>query len=167
LDPDYTEAIDALTAGEIDVVIVPQQDLNRVQNTLGAPGIRLMSVAQAEAIAKTVPGLKHVVLWRGLLHLSRDLPNSDVDLLASRNRVLVRNDLHRLAVFAAGSHEVHWPAGPFNRLSEFPAEQPMICPSLQRQRRFTAPARPSGNATRPFGLPHCSAESYSLSFPSS
>jgi hypothetical protein len=35
LDPDYTEAIDALIAGEIDVVIVPQQDLNRVQHTLG------------------------------------------------------------------------------------------------------------------------------------
>ncbi|MGA7334111.1 MAG: hypothetical protein WBX77_20625, partial [Pseudolabrys sp.] len=65
-----------------------------MQHTLGTPGIRLMSVAQAEAISKTVPGLKHVVLWRGLLDLSRDLPDSDVDLLASRNRVLVRKDLH-------------------------------------------------------------------------
>src|SRR6266487_2114182 len=67
---------------------------HHVQHTLGAPGIRLMSVAQAEAIAKTVPGLKHVVLWRGLIDLSRDIPNSDVDLLASRNRLLVRKDLH-------------------------------------------------------------------------
>jgi hypothetical protein len=84
-----------LIAGEIDVAIVPQQDLNSVQHTLEAPGIRLMSVAQAEAIAKTVPGLKHVVLWRGLLDLSRDVPNSDVDLLGSSPR---------LAVFVAGSH---------------------------------------------------------------
>ena len=30
-----------------------------LQRVLGAPGIRLMSVAQAEVIAKTVPGLKH------------------------------------------------------------------------------------------------------------
>src|SRR5215203_3173793 len=30
LDPDYSQAIDALIAGEIDVVVVPQQDLNRV-----------------------------------------------------------------------------------------------------------------------------------------
>lgn len=29
LDPDYSQAIDALIAGEIDVVIVPQQDLNQ------------------------------------------------------------------------------------------------------------------------------------------
>ena len=130
LDPDYTQAIDALIAGEIDVVIIPQQDLNRLQQVLGAPGIRLMSVAQAEAIAKTVPGLKHVVLWRGLLDLSRDIPNSDVDLLASRNKVLVRKDLHPALQYLLleAMREVHWPAGPFNRLGEFPAEQPNDLP---------------------------------------
>ena len=130
LDPDYTQAIDALIAGEIDVVIVPQQDLDRVQHTLDAPGIRLMSVAQAEAIAKTVPGLKHVVLWRGLLDLSRDIPNSDVDMLASRNRLLVRKDLHPALQYLLleAMREVHWPAGPFNRLGEFPAEQPNDLP---------------------------------------
>jgi hypothetical protein len=102
----------------------------RPQHTLGTPGIRLMSVAQAEAIAKTVPGLKHVVLWRGLLDLSRDLPNSDVDLLASRNRVLVRKDLHPALQYLLleAMREVHWPAGPFNRLGEFPAEQPNDLP---------------------------------------
>jgi hypothetical protein len=126
LDPDYAEAINTLIAGEVDVAIVPQQDLNSVQHALDVPGIRLMSVAQAEAIAKTVPGLKHVVLWRGLLDLSRDLPNSDVDMLASRNRVLVRKDLHPALQYLLleAMREVHWPAGPFNRLGEFPAEQP-------------------------------------------
>src|SRR6266536_184231 len=130
LDPDYTQAIDALIAGEIDVVIVPQQDLNRVQHTLGAPGIRLRSVAQAEAIAKTVPGLKHVVLWRGLIDLSRDIPNSDSDLLASRNRLLVRKDLHPALQYLLleAMREVHWAPGPFNRLGEFPAEQPNDLP---------------------------------------
>ena len=111
-------------------MIIPQQDLNRLQQVLGTPGIRLMSVAQAEAIAKTVPGLKHVVLWRGLLDLSRDLPNSDVDLLASRNRVLVRKDLHPALQYLLleAMREVHWPAGPFNRLGEFPTEQPNDLP---------------------------------------
>ena len=51
-----------------------QLDGSRLQRALGAPGVRLMNVAQAEAIAKTVPGLKHVVLWRGLIDLSRDIP---------------------------------------------------------------------------------------------
>jgi hypothetical protein len=130
VDPDYAAAIDALIAGEIDAVFIPQQDLNRLQDALGAPGVRLMSVAQAEAIAKTVPGLKHVVLWRGLIDLSRDIPNSDVDLLASRNRMLVRKDLHPALQYLLleAMREVHWPAGPFNRLGEFPAEQPNDLP---------------------------------------
>src|SRR2546421_5008855 len=89
-----------------------------------------MSVAQAEAIAKAVPGLKHVVLWRGLIDLGHDIPNSDVDLLASRNRLMVRKDLHPALQYLLleAMREVHWPAGPFNRLGEFPAEQPNDLP---------------------------------------
>ncbi len=129
-DLDYTEAIDALIAGDIDAAIVPELDGSPLQRALGAPGIRLMSVAQAEAIAKRVPGLKHVVLWRGLIDLSRDIPNSDVDLLASRNRLLVRKDLHPALQYLLleAMREVHWPAGIFNRLGEFPAEQPNDLP---------------------------------------
>src|SRR5262245_20063974 len=136
-----SEAIGALIAGEIDVVIIPQQDFDRVQQTLGAPGIRLMSVAQAEAIAKTVPGLKHVVLWRCLLNLSGDLPNSDVNLLALRNRVLVRKDLHPALQYLLmeALREVHWPAGPFNRLGEFPAEQPNDLPLSPTAQAFYRP----------------------------
>jgi uncharacterized protein len=130
-DLDYREAIDALIAGEIDVAMVATQiDDSLLQRALGAPGVQLMNVAQAEAIAKTVPGLKHVVLWRGLIDLSRDIPNSDVDLLASRNRLLVRKDLHPALQYLLleAMREVHWPAGIFNRLGEFPAEQPNDLP---------------------------------------
>ena len=129
-DLDSPQAIDALIAGEIDVAIVPQLDGNPLQRVLDAPGVRLMSVAQAEAIAKTVPGLKHVVLWRGLIDLGRDIPDSDTDLLASRNRLLVRKDLHPALQYLLleAMREVHWPVGPFNRLGEFPAEQPNDLP---------------------------------------
>src|SRR5262245_1827027 len=130
LDLDHTQAIDALIAGAIDVAIVPQLDGSPLQRALGAPGIRLMSVAQAEAIAKTVPGLKHVVLWQGLIDLSRNIPDSDIDLIASHNRLLVRKDLHPALQYLLleAMREVHWPAGPFNRLGEFPAEQPNDLP---------------------------------------
>src|SRR5262245_31732556 len=127
VDLDHTQAMDALIAGEIDVAILPQSQLDGspLQQALDAPGIRIMSVAQAEAIAKTVPGLKHVVLWRGLIDLSRAIPNSDIDLLASRNRLLVRQDLHPALQYLLleAIREVHWPPGPFNSLGEFPAEQ--------------------------------------------
>ena len=126
---DNPHSIDALIANEIDVAIVPQSE-DPTMRALDAPGIRLMSVAQAEAIAKTIPGLKHVVLWRGLISLTRDIPNADVDLLASRNRLLVRKDLHPALQYLLleAMHEVHRPAGLFNRLGEFPAEQPNDLP---------------------------------------
>jgi len=66
------------------------------------------------------------VLWRGLISLSRDIPSSDVDLIAGRNRVLVRKDLHPALQYLLleAMREVHRAPGPFNRLGEFPSELP-------------------------------------------
>ena len=97
VDMDYDRAIDALIAGEIDVAIFPSQlDTGLLRRALTAPDVRLMNVAQAEAIAKTVPGIKHVVLWQGLIDLTHDIPDADVNLLASGNSLLVRKDCTRL-----------------------------------------------------------------------
>ena len=131
VDLDRAEAVDALIAGEIDVAVFPSElDGSLLQRALGAPGLRLMNVAQAEAIAKTVPGLKHVVLWRGLISLSRDIPDTDIDLIASRNRLLVRKELHPALQYLLleAMREVHSAPGPFTRLGEFPAEQPNDLP---------------------------------------
>ena len=131
VDLDYVEAIDALIAGEIDAAMFPLQvDDSLLQRALAAPRVRLMNVAQAEAVSKTVPGLKHVVLWRGLISLARDIPNSNINLLAVRTRVLVRKDLHPALQYLLleAMRDVHWGPGPFNRLGEFPAEQPNDLP---------------------------------------
>ena len=131
LDLDIDQSIDALIAGKIDAAVFPSQlDDSLFERALGAPGLRLMNVAQAEAIAKTIPELKHVVLWRGLISLSRDIPSSDVDLIAGRNRVLVRKDLHPALQYLLleAMREVHRAPGPFNRLGEFPSELPNDLP---------------------------------------
>jgi len=131
LDLEPGAAIDALIAGEIDVAAFPSQlDRSLLQRALATPGIRLMNVAQAEAIAKTIPGLKHLVLWRGLISLTRDVPSTDFDMLAIRNRLLVRKDLHPALQYLLlqAMREVHWAPGPFSRLGEFPSEQPNDLP---------------------------------------
>src|SRR6266536_3405865 len=131
VDLDYDRAVDALIAGEIDVAIFPSQlDTGLLRRALTAPDVRLMNVAQAEAIAKTVPGIKHVVLWQGLIDLTHDIPDADVNLLASGNSLLVRKDLHPALQYLLleAIREVHSAPGPFNRLGEFPAEQPNDLP---------------------------------------
>jgi len=130
LDLDNAQAIEALIAGRVDVVVISEPDIGSLGRLIGASDIRLMNVAQAEAIAKTVPGLKHIVLWRGLIDLSRDIPDSNIDLLAFRNKLLVRKDLHPALQYLLleAMREVHWAQGPFNSLGEFPAEQPNDLP---------------------------------------
>jgi TRAP-type uncharacterized transport system substrate-binding protein len=130
LDLNNAQAIDELISGRVDVVAIPQPEAGPMERLLSAPDVRLMDVVQAEAIAKAVPGLKHIVLWRGLIDLSRDIPNANVDLLAFRNRLLVRNDLHPALQYLLldAMREVHWAPGPFNTLGEFPAEQPNDLP---------------------------------------
>ena len=128
-DLDDDEAADALAAGTIDAAMFASElDGAALQRALANPDIRLMNVAQAEAIAKTVPGLQHVTLWRGLINLS--IPSSDVELLAVRNRLLIREELHRALQYLLleAMREVHSPQGPFNRIDEFPAEQPNDLP---------------------------------------
>jgi uncharacterized protein len=130
-DLDSSQAVDALIAGAIDAAMFTS-DLNGIllQRTFAAPGLRLMNVTQAQAIAKTIPGLQHVILSRGLISLSRDIPNSDTDLLAVRNRLLVRKELHPALQYLLleAMRKVHSPPGPFNRIGEFPAEQPNDLP---------------------------------------
>ena len=130
-DLDSDQAVDALAAGTIDAAIFASElDGSALQRALANPDIRLMNVTQAEAIAKTVPGLQHVTLWRGLISLNQDIPNSDIDLLAVRNRLLVRKELHPALQYLLlqAMRQVHSPQGPFNRIGEFPAEQPNDLP---------------------------------------
>ena len=139
VDLDYGTEIDALIAGDIDVAIFPGQlHAEIVQRALATPAIRLMNVTQAGAIAKTVPGFKRVVLWRGLASLSRDIPDTDVELLATPNNVLTRKDLHPALQYLLlkAMREVHWAPGPFHRLGEFPAEQPNDLPLSPTAERF-------------------------------
>ena len=139
VDMDYGAGIDALIAGEIDVAVFPGQlDADYLRRALDAPDLRLMNVAQAGAIAKTIPGSSASCLWRGLISLDRDVPNADVDLLATGNSVLVRKDLHPALQYLLlkALREVHSPQGPFNRLGEFPAEQPNDLPLSPTADRF-------------------------------
>jgi uncharacterized protein len=130
-DLDNAESVNALIAGKIDLAAFPSQiDHTVLQRALGGPGLRLMDIAQAGAIAKIIPELKHVVLWRGLISLGRDIPSSGINLIALRNRLVVRKDLHPALQYLLleAMREVHWAPGPFNHIGEFPSEQPNDLP---------------------------------------
>ena len=115
--------VEMFAKGEIDAAFVvgPTQSAT-VWSLLYAEGVRLMSLAQADAYTRQLPYLSKIVLPRGAVDLGRDLPSADVTLVASVASLLVREDTHPalvdLLMQVAG--EAHGGAGAFQKPGEFP-----------------------------------------------
>jgi uncharacterized protein len=117
-------AVKALKDGKVDVVFLPQE-LNSplTQSVLRDSTVRLMSLTQAEALTRLFPSLNRLVLPQGVVDLERNIPASDVNLIASTNVVVVRKDLHPELIYllAQTVQEEHSGAGIFHRAGEFPS----------------------------------------------
>ncbi len=112
-------AIKALKDGEADVAILPP-----MQPLWYDPELQVMNVAQAETLARVFPELKHLVLTQGAVDLEKDIPTSDINLIATTNVVVVRKGLHPELIYllAKTMQEEHSGASIFNRAGEFPTQ---------------------------------------------
>lgn len=117
-------AAEALQREEIDAAfIVASPEAPVVQVLLRSPGIRVMSVIQADAYVQRFPFLSKIVLPRGVVDLVRDTPPRDTVLLATTANVVVRDNLHPalVSIMLQAMTEVHGKSGFFQRAGEFPA----------------------------------------------
>lgn len=116
-------AAEALRRGEIDAaVLISDFEAPAVQALLRDDTIKLMSIPTAEAFTRIYPQLSHVVMPKGMLRIEPPRPANDVSLLASTNRLLIRDDLHPAVVhlLLEAMVEVHGAAGVFQRAGDFP-----------------------------------------------
>ncbi len=115
-----------LRDGDWDVSFLPPVDLDAppIQSMLRDPVIRLMNVAQAEALTRLFPVLHRLVLPQGVIDLERNITPTDVNLIGSTSAVVVRKDLHPELKYllARTLQEVHGGAGIFQRAGEFPTQ---------------------------------------------
>ena len=118
--------IKALKDGEADVAILPPQSVHSpiMQPVWGNPELRLMNVSQAETLARLFANLNHLVLPQGAVDLEKNIPPTDVNLIATTNVVVVRKDLHPELIYllAKTMQEEHSGATIFNRAGEFPTQ---------------------------------------------
>ncbi len=123
LDTDGLAQVEALQRGKVDAAFVvgPTQSAV-VWSLLYADGVRLMSLAHAEAYTRRLPYLEKLVLPRGAVDLMRDIPSHDVSLVAPMATLLVRNDTHPALIdlLLQAATEVHGEAGLFQKPAEFP-----------------------------------------------
>jgi ABC-type nitrate/sulfonate/bicarbonate transport system substrate-binding protein len=120
---EQTPATVAFLGGELDaIVFASAPESLMVQMLLQTPGVKLMDFAQSEAYSRRFPFLTPVVLPRGVVDLARDLPPTDLRLVATTTALLTREKTHPalLQLFAQAARDLHGPAGWFNRAGAFP-----------------------------------------------
>jgi hypothetical protein len=119
-----TPAVAAFLNGDSDaIVFASAPESLMVQMLLQTPGVKLMDFAQSEAYSRRFGFLSPVVLPRGIVDLSRDLPAQPVRLVATTTALLTRDETHPALVelFAQAARNIHSPAGWFNRARAFPS----------------------------------------------
>ena len=89
------DGVAAFEAGKVDAVVFADSPEARVvQRLAGKDGVRLLSNARGEAYARKIPFVNRLQLARGVFDLCRDVPSSDVTLLAQTTNLVGRADLH-------------------------------------------------------------------------
>ena len=113
--------IDALASASASASASAPEAL-MVQMLLLTPGIALFDFAQAEAYSRRFGFISPVVLPRGVVDLARDMPATDVRLVAPTAMLLARDTLHPALVqlLVQTAQQVHGGAGWFQRRGDFP-----------------------------------------------
>ncbi len=125
LDIDAEDAAAELLSGKIDAVFMmgDSSSLKLIGKLMHAPGIHLMSFAQADAYARRFGYLNKIELPEGSIDLGKDIPDHNVSLVGPTVELLARSGLHPALsdLLLETAREVHGGAGLLQRQGEFPA----------------------------------------------
>jgi TRAP-type uncharacterized transport system substrate-binding protein len=145
LDLADAAAIKALKENRVDVIItIGSPDTVFMQELLYAPDVKLMSLAQAEAYTRLIPGLYHVVLPRGIVSIANRQPPADVHLVAPTTNLIVRGTMHPALMYLLldAAAEIHGGAGWVNKPGEFPSPGTQGFQLSDQAERFYKTGRP-------------------------
>lgn len=139
--------------GHIDAVLVvgtPTSAL--VWQLLYTDGVRLMSLAEAEAYTRRFPYLSRLVLPTGSIDLIRHIPERDVQLVAPAATLAVSEELHPalMGLLLQAASEVHAEAGIFQGPKEFPKASSVDFPLAPEAERYYKSGKPFLQRYLPF-----------------
>jgi TRAP-type uncharacterized transport system substrate-binding protein len=118
------EAVQALLTGRVDAAFfVTARPFPQLEPLLRATGIRLMSLAQADAFSQRLRFLSKVILPQGALDLAANIPPRDVTLLAPAATLVARENLHPAIIdrLIQAAIEVHGRGQLFTEPDQFPS----------------------------------------------
>ncbi|MCR9270676.1 MAG: ABC transporter substrate-binding protein [Hyphomonadaceae bacterium] len=90
-------------------VFTASVDASYVQDLLNRPDIRLIGVRRANGLAMRDAALAPVTLFEGVVNMDRNIPSTDVSLIAAIAQLGVREDLHPAlqAVLLEAAEPIH------------------------------------------------------------
>lgn len=150
-----TPAVVSLLEGRSDaIVFASAPESLMVQMLLQTPGVKLFDFAQADAYSRRFGFMSPVVLPRGVVDLARDLPPTDVRLVAPTATLVARESLHPALVqlFVQAARQVHGEAGWFQRKGEFPSTVNTERPLAKEAERFYRNGPPFLQRYMPFWI---------------
>jgi TRAP-type uncharacterized transport system substrate-binding protein len=155
VNADRLQAQLLLQGGYLDAAIfIGASNSALVRAMLAQPGLRAMSLDQAEAMTRQFPYLHHLVLPHGALDLARNIPARDLQVLATTTTVVVTESLHPalVSLLMKAMQKTHSGADLLNAPHTFPAASDMDIPLSKEAARFYQSGAPFLQRYLPFWL---------------
>lgn len=145
----------ALGREELDAaIIVANWESPVVRRMMADPRLWLVNFQRVDAIVALRPYLTKLVLPMGVGDLAKNLPRTDIAVLASKVSLLVREDLHPALQYLLldAATEIHGAPTLFQHPGQFPAGEPMDVPLSTDAQHFYKTGLPFLYRSFPFWL---------------
>jgi TRAP transporter TAXI family solute receptor len=140
LDLDDDLVGDALEKGEIDAAFLMGDSASPrvIRGIVQRPGVHVLRLAQLDAYLRRFQDLDRVVIPMGAYDLAKNLPDTDLELVASSVELVARADLHPAIsdLLLETMREVHGRAFLLQKAGEFPAPREHDVPLSADARRY-------------------------------
>lgn len=150
-----SESVDKLIHGDIDAaVFLEGWDSPAVQQLLNTKDVKLESISRADAFVALYPYLTKLVLPAGVVDMKKPLPLRDVQLIAAKSSLVVREGLDPAIQYLLlqAAAEIHSPAGVFHAAGQFPSPESIGLPLSSYARDFYKTGLPFLHRHLPFWL---------------
>jgi TRAP transporter TAXI family solute receptor len=140
LDLDDDLVGDALEKGEIDAAFLMGDSASPrvIRGIIQRPGVHVLRLAQLDAYLRRFQDLDRLVIPMGAYDLAKNLPDADLELVASSVELVARADLHPAIsdLLLETMREVHGRAFLLQKAGEFPAAREHDLPLSADARRY-------------------------------
>ena len=125
-----------------------------VHQLLVAKDISLVGIRRADAFVALYPFLNKLELPAGVADMAENRPPTDVQLIAPKASLIVRDDLHPAIQYRLleAASQIHSGPGVFHKAGEFPAPEAIDLPLSTHARQFYKTGSPFLQRNLPFWL---------------